>query len=70
MQAVILMSIIVGLLSVVSSDRSVSHMRPLFCNISASRKRRGAYMQDLTFYLANTPPLPVPCLDVAVAVVP
>jgi len=24
----------------------------------------GAYMRDLTFYLANTPPLPVPCLDV------
>jgi len=21
-------------------------------------------MRDLTFYLANTPPLPVPCLDV------
>jgi len=24
----------------------------------------GAYMRDLTFYLANTPPLPVPRLDV------
>ena len=24
----------------------------------------GAYMWDLTFYLANTPPLPVPRLDV------
>ena len=23
----------------------------------------GAYMRDLTFYLANTPPLPVPRLD-------
>jgi len=24
----------------------------------------GAYMRDLTFYLANTPPLPLPRLDV------
>ena len=24
----------------------------------------GAYMQDLTFYLVNTPPLPVPRLDI------
>ena len=24
----------------------------------------GAYMRDLTFYPANTPPLPLPCLDV------
>ena len=37
---------------------------PPFCNLSASRKCRGAYMQDLTFYLANTPPLPMPRLDV------
>ena len=44
--------------------RSVPHIRPPFCNLSASRKHRGAYMWDLTFYLTNTPPLPGPCLDV------
>ena len=43
---------------------SVPDIRPLFCNLSASQKRRGAYMRDLTFYLANMPPLPVPCLNV------
>jgi len=45
---------------------SVPHIRPPFFNLSASRKRGGggAYMQDLTFYLANMPPLPVPHLDV------
>ena len=44
--------------------RSVSHIRPPFCKLSASRKCRGAYMRNLTFNLANTPLLPVPRLDV------
>ena len=37
---------------------------PPFCNLNASRKRRGGYMRDLTIYPANTPPLPLPRLDV------
>ena len=43
---------------------SVPHIRPLFLNPSTSRKCKGAYMRDLTFYLTNTPPLPGPHLDV------
>ena len=41
---------------------------PRFATLSASRKRRegggGAYIRDLTFDLANTPPLRRPRLDV------
>ena len=43
--------------------RSV-HIHPPFYNLNSSRKCKGAYMQDLTFYLAKTPPLPVLRLDV------
>ena len=37
---------------------------PRFATLTLVENIRGAYMQDLTFYLANMPPLPVPCLDV------
>ena len=39
---------------------------PHFVTLVLVESVGGAYMQDLTFYLANTPPLPVPrlCLDV------
>ena len=36
---------------------------PRFATLALVESVGGAYMQDLTFYLANTPPLPVPCLD-------
>ena len=44
--------------------RSVSHIRPRFATLALVESVGGAYMRDLTFYLANTPPLPVPRLDV------
>jgi len=44
--------------------RSVPHIRPLFATLALVKSVRGAYMRDLTFYLANTPPLPGPRLDV------
>ena len=37
---------------------------PPFATLAIVENVGGAYMRDLTFYLANTPPLPVPCLDV------
>ena len=43
---------------------SVPYIHPQFCNLSTSQMCRGAYMGDLTFYVVNTPPLPVPRLDV------
>ena len=44
---------------------SVPHIRLPFCNLSALVESvGGAYMRDLTFYLAHTPPLPVPRVDV------
>ena len=43
----------------------VSHIyAPRFATLALVESVRGAYMQDLTFYLANTLPLLVPCLDV------
>jgi len=35
----------------------------------AGKNVGGAYMRDLTFYLANTPPLPVPRLDVDITLI-
>ena len=40
--------------------RSVPQIRPPFCNLSLSTKRRGAYTRDATFSLAITPPPPPP----------
>ena len=37
---------------------------PRFATLALVESVRGAYMRDLTFYLANTLPLLVPCLDV------
>jgi len=37
---------------------------PPFAILTLVENVEGAYMRDLTFYLANTPPLPVPRLDV------
>ena len=37
---------------------------PRFATLTLVESVGGAYMWDLTFYLANTPPLPVPRLDV------
>ena len=37
---------------------------PLFCNLSACRKCKGGLYAGSDIYLANTPPLPVPRLDV------
>ena len=37
---------------------------PRFATLVLVENVGGAYMRDLTFYLANTPPLPVPRLDV------
>ena len=37
---------------------------PPFATLALVENVGGAYMRDLTFYLANTPPLPVPRLDV------
>jgi len=37
---------------------------PRFATLALVESVGGAYMRDLTFYLANTPPFPVPCLDV------
>ena len=39
---------------------------PPFATLALVENVGGAYMRDLTFYLANTPPLPVPRLDVDV----
>ena len=46
----------------------VFHIYSPFWNLSASWKcwGEGSYLQGLTFYLANTLFLPVPCLDVIV----
>ena len=41
---------------------------PRFATLTAVESVGGAYMRDLTFYLANTPPLPVPRLDVNIAI--
>jgi len=38
--------------------------RPPFAILALVENVGGAYMRDLTFYPANTPPLPVPRLDV------
>ena len=45
---------------------SVSYICPLFCNLSASRKRRVGLICGIwmNFYLANTPPLSGPHPDV------
>ena len=37
---------------------------PRYATLALVKNVGGAYMRDLTFYLANTPPLPVPRLDV------
>jgi len=37
---------------------------PHFATLALVESVGGAYMWDLTFYLVNTPPLPVPRLDV------
>ena len=37
---------------------------PRFATLTLVESVGGAYMRDLTFYLTNTPPLPVPRLDV------
>jgi len=37
---------------------------PCFVTLALVKNVGGAYMRDLTFYLAYTPPLPVPRLDV------
>jgi len=37
---------------------------PPFATLALVENVGGAYMRDLTFYLANTPPLLVPRLDV------
>ena len=37
---------------------------PRFATLTLVESVGGAYMWDLTFYLANTPPLPVPHLNV------
>jgi len=37
---------------------------PPFVTLALVENVGGAYMWDPVFYLANTPPLPVPCLDV------
>ena len=37
---------------------------PPFATLALVENVGGAYMRGLTFYLANTPPLPVPRLDV------
>ena len=44
--------------------RSVPHIRPPFATLALVKNVEGAYMGYLTFYLANTPPIPVPRLDV------
>jgi len=36
---------------------------PRFATLALVESIGGAYMRGLTFYLANTPPLPVPRLD-------
>ena len=44
-----------------NSYRSVPQIRPPFCNLSLSTKRRGgAYTRDATISLAITPPSPFP----------
>ena len=43
----------------------VSHIyAPPFATLMQVENVGGAYMRDLTFYPANTPPLPLPRLDV------
>jgi len=46
--------------------RSVPHIHPPFATLVLVKNVGGAYMPDLTFYLASTPPLLVPRLDVHV----
>ena len=41
---------------------------PRFATLVLVENVGGAYMRDLTFYLANTPPLPVPRLDVHIII--
>ena len=41
---------------------------PRFATLALVKNVGGAYMRDLTFYLANTPPLPVLCLDVHIII--
>ena len=41
---------------------------PPFATLALVENVGGAYMRDLTFYLANTPPLPVPRLDVHIII--
>ena len=40
--------------------------RHRFATLALVESVGGAYMRDLTFYLANMPPLPVPRLDVEI----
>jgi len=44
--------------------RSVCIYAPCFATLALVESVGGAYMRDLTFYLANTPPLSGPRLDV------
>ena len=41
---------------------------PLFATLALVENVGGAYMWDLTFHLANTPPLPVPRIDVDILI--
>ena len=46
------------------SGLSTTIYAPRFATLVLVDSVGGAYMRDLTFYLANTPSLPVPRLDV------
>ena len=49
--------------------RSVPQIRPPFCNLSLSAKRRGgAYARDAMISLAITPSLPVPVKQTSLSV--
>ena len=41
---------------------------PPFATLALVENVGGAYMRDLTFYPANTPPLPVPRIDVDILI--
>ena len=41
---------------------------PRFATLALVESIGGAYMRDLTFYLANVPPLPGPRLDVDIGI--
>ena len=41
---------------------------PPFATLALVENVGGAYMRDVTFYLPNMPPLPVPCIDVDILI--